>query len=105
MRATSLRYLGEKLFSATLSMARDTGTLQQRLANAYLGSLRNLKPADFPADLQRPFMHIVNSLSGSRFPVTDEAVFAATAQLDDEQAGKVIEQIVSLYDDVAKAIA
>ena len=42
---------------------------------------------------------------GSTATISDEAVIAATALLDDEQAGKVIELIVSLYDDVAKAIA
>lgn len=98
----SVDYAWEKLHVAVLVMARGSGSLQERLVDAFL-SFHPIRPdEDLPAGLRPAYEAIVERLTEVE-PRGDEGQVQATARaMGEADARQLIEDIVSLYDHVAR---
>jgi len=103
----SLEYAWEKLYITVRNLASGTGSIQERLANAYLsgGYILNLaKGDDLPPDLL-PSYEAINERMTRTPPQGDEgSIVASTRQMSDEEAVKVAERIVDLFNEVAHRV-
>lgn len=101
----SLSYTWEKFHVAVSSLASGTGSIQERLFNAYTGSLMLLEvhePNDLPADMRDDFEEITRKLTAVE-PVGDEgSVWASTNAMTDMEASEIADRIVSLYDRITR---
>ena len=98
----SLNYTWEKLFVAVLSMAKSDSSLQDRLVGAYL-SFHTLRDEDFPeGELRESFQEITHALTWRPARGDEGTVRATTHLMGDQEAGELVEKIVSLYDEVAR---
>lgn len=101
----SLNYTWEKFYVAVSSLASGTGSIQERLCNAYTGSLMLLnihEPNDLPADMRNDFEEITRELT-TVDPVGDEgSVRASTNAMTDMKASEIADRIVSLYDRITR---
>lgn len=96
----SLDYTREKLWAAVAILAGSTGTVQQRLANAYESQLIRLTPDDMPMDMRETFAEIEARLTAVE-PVGDEGrAYATTAVMDEIEAALIAESLVSIYGEV-----
>lgn len=102
----SLEYAYEKLSVAVAGMATSTDSLQKRLANAYLSfhTIGLDVKADLPSNLQSLYHEIENSLTRVPPQGSEGSILATTRTLRDEEAYRLIEQVVELYDEVAQLI-
>jgi uncharacterized protein YebE (UPF0316 family) len=103
----SLDYAYEKLFVAVTSMATSTDSLQNRLANAYIYGFHTIGldvNADLPPNLRSLYREIEKNLTKVPAQGNEGSVVATTRAMRDEEAKKLIEQIVHLYDEVAQLI-
>jgi hypothetical protein len=98
----SVGYAWEKLFSAVLAMACWSDSVQLRLADAYVYSLIILKAEDFPDDLKGDFRDILAEFAKIRLD-GDKGIRAVIEnQMSEEEAYKLAERIVSLYDKITR---
>jgi len=103
----SLDYAYEKLSVAVTSMATSTDSLQNRLANAYIYGFHTIGldvNADLPPNLRSLYREIEKNLTKVPARGDEGSVVATTSVMRDEEAKKLIEQIVYLYDEVAQLI-
>ena len=101
----SLKYAHEKFHTAVLTLAGHV-SIQERLINSYVFSLGHLKTADdIPNALQSRFDELCKELT--KFDATgDEGrVQATVSKLNDFEINKLIEDIVSLNDDICMKLA
>jgi hypothetical protein len=94
--------LAAQFFAAARALACSTGTLQERLADAYADHLLTVTVQDLPADLQPAFRELEEQLnnaapSASDTDDDDDPFQAAAAALSDSQARASIERILLLY--------
>ncbi|RZI71318.1 MAG: hypothetical protein EOP13_18400 [Pseudomonas sp.] len=91
-------YAWEKLHIAVLILAGGTGTLQERLADAYLSSLMRLRPdKHFPwPDLRQDFEDMMQELAPGG------NTQAALSAWPDEDLRRIAEGIVGLCDRVLR---
>lgn len=104
----SLDYAYEKLSMAVTSMAISTDSLQNRLANAYIYGFHTIGldvNADLPPNLRSLYREIERNLTKVPAQGDEGSVVATTRAMRDEEAKKLIEQIVYLYDEVAQLIS
>lgn len=95
-------YVMQKLTAAVVEMARDTNSLQSRLAYAVMYGLLQLTTEDFPEHLQPEFEYIRHE-STKIVPTGDEgAVEASTRRMPEIQIKQLIERIVILFRETAK---
>jgi hypothetical protein len=105
MAAGEQARLAAQFFAAARALACSTGTLQERLADAYADHLLTVTVQDLPADLQPAFRELEEQLnsaaatsSDSDAEVNDDDPFqAAAAALSDSQVRASIERILLLY--------
>ena len=92
-------YADEKLYMATLILAKGTDTLQQRLDDAYISSLnRMFSPTHFPDDdLYRKFTELLAEFESLR------STADGLINMTDDKAQQFAERIVGLFWNVAKA--
>lgn len=93
------------LFSAVLILASGTGTIQERLAQAYEAGLHNLLgEADLPQaiknDLQALALQIQSLLLGSSRHQPLHAVRDAFLRADHRTAAEIARRIVATYDKI-----
>lgn len=91
--------LASRFFGAACELAWHTGSLQERLADAYADHLLPVVGQDLPADLQPVFRELetqLNQTDGDDDDV-DDPFQAAASRLDDEQVRALIERILLLY--------
>ncbi len=89
-------------FDATRALACHTGSLQERLADAYADHLLLVVANDLPSDLQAAFREVEGYMTNDGADGDDDDPFRAAAQrLSDEQATLLIERIVALFGRVA----
>jgi hypothetical protein len=89
------------------SMATSTDSLQNRLANTYIYGFHTIGldvDADLPPNLRSVYREIEKSLTKEPARGDEGSVVATTSVMRDEEAKKLIEQIVYLYDEVAQLI-
>jgi hypothetical protein len=90
-----LRDLTRDFFAATRALACHTGSLQERLTDAYADHLLQVVASDLPAELQSTFREVERRLTGP--DDADDPIRAAAEQLTDEEARATIERIVALF--------
>jgi hypothetical protein len=104
----SLSYTWEKFHVAVSSLASGTGSIQERLCNAYTYSLMLLevhKPDDLPAEMRDDFEQIVRELTAVEPVGSEGSVQASTNAMTDLKASEIAEKIVSLYDEITRMCA
>ena len=95
----NLGYVWEKLMAAVHGMASSGSSIQQRIANAFTGSLVRLEVEDFPEDLRPKFAEIHSAMT--RVESEDDGAFQASASaMTTEEAESIARTIVDLYDQV-----
>jgi len=98
----AIDYVWEKFHLAVLTLAGGHGTVQERLADAFAGQLMRLNVNDLPEELRGDFEEVERLLTSGE-PVGDEgSVDASARSLIDNEATRLAEQIVGLYDAVTK---
>lgn len=99
MRAS---YAREKLISAVHNLAEGTGTIQQRLWDAYL-AFHTLRETDFPEDLKSDWTEIHDSLTEEEPTYNDKGepivgkVENTLKKMSNETASELASKITSLY--------
>lgn len=101
----SLRYAHEKFHTAVLTLAGH-GSVQERLVNAYVFSLGQLKTAnDIPNALQSRFDELCQELTKFEASGDEGRVQATVLKLNEFEINKLIEDIVTLNDDLCMQLA
>jgi hypothetical protein len=95
--ATESRHLIRSFFAATRTLAWHTGSLQERLADAYADHLLQVTANELPAELQGIFRQIEEQMTAVVDEAGDDPFRAAAAQLSEEEARGAIERIVVLF--------
>jgi hypothetical protein len=91
-------YAWEKLFTAVLILAGGSGSLRERLADAYTSSLIRIRPErHFPdADTREKYVNLLEEIApGGRFNV-------ALSMWPEHDLRRIVEGLVGLYDTVAR---
>jgi hypothetical protein len=88
-----------QFFAAARTLACHTGTLQDRLADAYADHLLSVTVHDLPADLQPSFRQIEERLNrgGEALDDEDDPIQAAARELSDVEARALIDSILMLF--------
>ena len=88
--------LRRQFFAATLALACHSGSLQERLADAYADHLLQVTAHELPSELQPVFRELEERLTTSA-DEADDPFRAAAEQLSDEEACAMIERILVLF--------
>src|SRR5438270_74179 len=100
------RDVSRHFFLATRALAWNTGTLQERLADAYADHLLPVVASELPAELQSVFREVEERMAaGADDDGGDDPFRAAADQLSDDQARALIERIVALFGRLASGAA
>jgi len=94
-------YAWEK-FNSALRILTSTGTIQERLADAYRLSLIHLDIGKMPKKLQPEFKKLGEDLTKIPQKGEEGSVAATTAQMSDDEAREHIGTIISMYDEVVR---
>ena len=109
MAANERTQLAAQFFAAARALACSTGTLQERLADAYADHLLTVTVHDLPADLQSPFRELEEQLNGASLSASDtsddDPFQLAAAALSDGEARQSIERILLLYGRLAAGVS
>lgn len=99
----SLSYTWQKLHAAVLILASGTGTIQERLCDAYVDSLIRLHdPNDFPLEMRKDFEAIQKELTAVPPSGNEGSAKASTNDMTDDKASEIAEKIVSMYDEITR---
>lgn len=95
----------EKLQGATMSLAR-SGSIKDRLAEAYRSYLAGLTEEDLPWDLREEFRAVSDALTRER-PVMrgDDPVRATIRKMSNEEADRIACSVVRLFAAVPRVSA
>lgn len=94
-----------RFFAAVLALARHTGSLQDRLADAYADHLLQVTADELPPELRPAFREVEERMNAAE-PEGDEDPFQAAARrLSDDEARGLIERLVALYGRLAELAA
>jgi hypothetical protein len=97
--------LSRHFFAATVALATHTGSLQERLADAYADHLLPVVASDLPAELQPVFREVEEHMTAVEDAAGDDPFRTAAEQLSDAQARALIERIVALFGRLTVAVA
>jgi hypothetical protein len=97
------RELGRQFFAATRALAWHTGSLQERLADAYADHLLQVVANELPTELQPAFRDVEERMTAV-VDDSDDPFRAAAAQLSDDEARAMIERIVALFGRLASGL-
>ncbi len=93
-------YAWEKLHFAVLALAAGSGSLRDRLEDAYVSSLERLRP-----ELHFPWPDLLEECQDLMREVAPEGQFKiALASWPEEDLKRIAERVVSLYDRVTRRV-
>lgn len=96
-------YSYEKMSNAVHTLAVGLGSLQQRIADAYLYSIIHVKRDELPENTLAKFDKMDRTMH-SGTPIGDEGLINASARnLTDNEASEVAEAILFIADEVESA--
>jgi hypothetical protein len=96
------RYAIEKLHLA-ISTLVGTGSVRERLAEAYLRHLSPVSAKDFPEELREEYRGIITTLSWVSVEYEGQATLRSTSNaMSDEEAVMLARRLVSLYYDLVE---
>ena len=86
-----------QFFAAARTLATHTGSLRERLADAYADHLLQVTSGDLPAELQDSFRELETRLNGEdgEDGEDDDPIEVAAGKLSDEDVHKLIDVILS----------
>ena len=93
--------LSRQFFAAASALACHTGSLQDRLADAYADHLLQVVAGDLPEELRDVFREVEERMTASVDESSDDPIRAAAEQLSDDEACAIIERILALFGRVA----
>ena len=99
--ATDSNQVMMSFFSATRALASHTGSLRERLADAYADHLLPVRAEELPPDLRSAFKELEESLNATDPDADDDPFLAAAARLTEDRARELIGCIVSIYGGLA----
>ena len=94
-----------QFFAAARTLATHTGSLRERLADAYADHLLQVTSNDLPAELQESFRELESRLNGEDSDDEDDPIETAAGNLSDDDVHKLIDVILVLYGRLASARA
>jgi hypothetical protein len=86
----------EKFQGATLSLAR-SGSIKDRLADAYRNHLADVQEDDLPRELRDEFREVSDTLTRERPLRGEDAVRATTRKLSNEEADRLACSVVRIF--------
>ena len=95
---------GAQFFAASRSLATHTGSLRERLADAYADHLLPVTSGDLPEELQASFRELESRLNTAD-PQDDDPFQAAARELSDDEARALIDCILVLYARLAAGVS
>jgi hypothetical protein len=95
------RDLTRHFFDATRALACDTGSLQERLADAYADHLLQVVANELPTELQTVFREVEEQMTADVDDDGGDPFRAAAERLSDDEARAIIERIVALFGSLA----
>lgn len=98
----SLEHVWDRFFVAVSTLATGPGSIQQRLADAYIHGLIRLKPEDLPTELQGEFRAVVDALTREEPKRSEGPILARTRAMSADEAGRLAEKILVIYDGIAR---
>jgi hypothetical protein len=96
-------HLATRFFAAARTLACHTGSLQERLVDAYADYLLALSSDELPTELQPSFRELEEQLNRADASDDEDPFQAAARQLTDAEARALIERILVLYGRLARA--
>ncbi len=90
-------HVATQFFAAARTLACHSGSLQERLADAYADHLLTVTVVDLPTELQPTFREIEEQLNRDAPNDDDDPFEAAAGALSDEEVRALIERILVLY--------
>lgn len=103
--STGVNQLAQQFFAAARELALHTGTLQERLVDAYADHLLAITLHDLPEQLQPIFAEVEERLNAGVGEDDDDPFHAAAAALSNTEAQQLIERILVLYAQLVAAAA
>ncbi len=92
----SVGYAWEKLFLAVSGMASSDGSVQDRLADAFVSQLHRIQDGDMPEEMEAVFRAI-------RTAMTRNGSFVNSARaMSNEEASNHIEKLVGILSDASR---
>lgn len=98
----SLAYAWERSYLAVRGMATGKTNLQSRVGDAFTGSLCLLNRENVTPDVLRRVREVGNRLTCVPAKAGEGNVVATIAKMTDDEATSVAEEIVDIYDAIAK---
>ena len=92
----------EHFQAATLSLTR-TGSIKDRLTDAYRNHLAFVEPADLPSDLSDEFRALAYALTRERPLPGEDALRATVRKMSSAEAAEVASAIVRIFAAVSRA--
>jgi hypothetical protein len=99
----SYGYVWEKFHLAVLGLATSTAPLQSKLADAYIDHLMHAEAEGVPQEIKEEFNELVHAMTRAESWKESEGRAQASGQLlTDLEAHRLVQSVVSMYDEVAK---
>jgi hypothetical protein len=95
-------YVLEKFQLAVMGLATSTLGLRERLTDAYISNFVQLNTRDLPPEIRQEFQGLTNALSRVSTGGKDGTLAVSAATLSDDEARRLIQSIVSMYQRVAE---
>lgn len=95
-----LEYAWEKFYDGVRGMATSTGTLRERIHDAYTGGIMLLEAKDLPPELRPKLDELHQRLTSGTPKGAEGEITAAIEELDDEAVDDVAGLIVTLFDEL-----
>lgn len=90
-------------FHGAMYMIANTGTVQKRLADAYIYHLKHIRPELLPAEIRDDFQKLTEALtSGKATKPGEDPVMAVTEAMSEAKAYENIMKIIRMYNVLAK---
>jgi hypothetical protein len=101
--ADDLPHTAARFYAAARSLALHSGSLQERLADAYADHLLPVTRDELPPDLRDSFGELEERMTGSDSDGDEDPFAAAARDMSEADARELIERIVLLYGHLARA--
>jgi hypothetical protein len=87
---------------AVMGLATSVLGLRERLTDAYISNFVLLNTRDLPSEIRQEFQELTNALSQASTGGKDGTLAVSAATLSDDEARRLIQSIISMYQRLAK---
>ena len=89
-------------FHGAMYMIANTGTIQKRLADAYIYHLKHIHPDALPPEIQADFQKLQTDLTSVQPKAGEDPAVAAAEAMTEAKAYEHIMMIIRMYNTMAK---